>query len=71
MFFFLLIEVVLQGVSCCRGAFILMADADGATHFPDVERLEEAIVRSIPADVAQRNVNLRRKKCFFSVKLTQ
>jgi len=32
---------VRRGIYYSRGKFILMADADGATHFPDIEKLEK------------------------------
>ncbi|KHN87094.1 Dolichyl-phosphate beta-glucosyltransferase [Toxocara canis] len=38
------------GVMCCRGAMILFADADGATRFEDLEKLENEILRSTTAD---------------------
>uniref|UniRef100_A0A1L8E2Q5 Dolichyl-phosphate beta-glucosyltransferase n=1 Tax=Nyssomyia neivai TaxID=330878 RepID=A0A1L8E2Q5_9DIPT len=31
------------GVQSCRGRYILFADADGATHFPDYEKLDSKI----------------------------
>lgn len=33
----------MQGVFSSRGEKILMADADGATKFPDVEKLEKGL----------------------------
>lgn len=32
---------VREGVLCARGQFILFADADGATTFADIEKLEQ------------------------------
>ena len=32
-----------QGVLCARGESILMVDADGATEFKDLDRLEKAL----------------------------
>lgn len=33
----------LQGVFSSRGKYILMADADGATKFEDIEKVEKAL----------------------------
>uniref|UniRef100_A0A1B0D386 Dolichyl-phosphate beta-glucosyltransferase n=1 Tax=Phlebotomus papatasi TaxID=29031 RepID=A0A1B0D386_PHLPP len=42
------------GVQSCRGQYILFVDADGATHFPDYEKLESSIktIISDPKDKA-------------------
>ncbi|XP_038673984.1 dolichyl-phosphate beta-glucosyltransferase [Scyliorhinus canicula] len=32
-----------MGVLCCRGRYVLMADADGATRFADIEKVEAAL----------------------------
>ncbi|XP_072333153.1 dolichyl-phosphate beta-glucosyltransferase isoform X2 [Scyliorhinus torazame] len=32
-----------MGVLCCRGRYILMADADGATRFADIEKVEAGL----------------------------
>lgn len=42
------------GVQSCRGQYILFVDADGATHFPDYEKLETSIktIVSDPKDEA-------------------
>lgn len=34
---------MLQGVQSARGAVILFADADGATKFPDLAKLESSL----------------------------
>eukprot|EP01114_Cavostelium_apophysatum_P018635 TRINITY_DN5813_c0_g1_i1.p1 TRINITY_DN5813_c0_g1~~TRINITY_DN5813_c0_g1_i1.p1 ORF type:complete len:315 (+),score=70.47 TRINITY_DN5813_c0_g1_i1:128-1072(+) len=34
---------VRRGMMCARGKYLLFADADGATKFPDVERLEKGL----------------------------
>ena len=36
----------LQGMLSARGESLLFADADGATHFPDIEKLEEVLTAS-------------------------
>ena len=36
-----------QGVQSSRGAVILFADADGATKFPDLEKLESSLKQLI------------------------
>lgn len=37
----------LQGVQSARGHVILFADADGATKFPDIKNLEEALLKLV------------------------
>lgn len=37
----------LQGVQSARGHVILFADADGATKFPDIAKLEEALSKLV------------------------
>lgn len=39
-----------QGVQSARGAVILFADADGATKFPDLAKLEQALEELLKAD---------------------
>jgi dolichyl-phosphate beta-glucosyltransferase len=38
-----LLILMLQGVQSARGAVILFADADGATKFPDLAKLESSL----------------------------
>lgn len=40
---FVVVFVSAQGTLSCRGKLILMADADGATKFADVEKVEEGL----------------------------
>jgi len=37
----------IQGVQCTRGAVILFADADGATKFDDLNKLEASLVKQV------------------------
>lgn len=41
-----------QGVLSSRGRFILMADADGATKFADIEKVEAALKALQPGPVS-------------------
>lgn len=45
--------LVFQGVQCARGKWILFADADGATHFPDLDKLTAAMDALVPATGAE------------------
>lgn len=45
---------MLQGVQSTRGAVILFADADGATKFPDLAKLESSL-----KDLVKGNNNLK------------
>lgn len=40
---FVVVFVSAQGVLSCRGRLVLMADADGATKFADIEKVEEGL----------------------------
>lgn len=40
---FLIVFIFTQGTLSCRGRLILMADADGATKFADIENVEEGL----------------------------
>lgn len=40
----------MQGVQCARGKWILFADADGATHFPDLDKLTSSMETLVPND---------------------
>ena len=44
-----------MGVLSCRGRYILMADADGATTFSELEKLEKAVVSGFDVAVGSRN----------------
>lgn len=48
---FLLGGAVRNGVLCARGQLILFADADDATKFSDVERLEKEMIRLCNGEV--------------------
>lgn len=39
----IMLFVSAQGALSCRGKLILMADADGATKFADIEKVEEGL----------------------------
>jgi hypothetical protein len=38
---------IIQGVQCTRGAVILFADADGATKFEDLNKLEASLLKEV------------------------
>ena len=44
-----------MGVMACRGRYILMADADGATTFSEIEKLETAVKEGYDLAVGSRN----------------
>ena len=44
-----------MGVLSCRGRYILMADADGATTFSELEKLEKAVLSGFDVAVGSRN----------------
>ena len=44
-----------MGVLSCRGRYILMADADGATTFSEIEKLEKAVKEGYDLAVGSRN----------------
>ncbi|KAK8830699.1 hypothetical protein WA577_004426 [Blastocystis sp. JDR] len=44
-----------MGICSCRGRYILMADADGATTFSEIEKLEEALNSGYDVAVGSRN----------------
>jgi dolichyl-phosphate beta-glucosyltransferase len=49
---------MLQGVQSARGAVILFADADGATKFPDLAKLECRL-----KDIVKGNTNFENFLC--------
>ena len=44
-----------MGVLSCRGRYILMADADGATTFSEIEKLEKVVKEGYDLAVGSRN----------------
>ncbi|KAI6213790.1 Dolichyl-phosphate beta-glucosyltransferase [Aphelenchoides besseyi] len=54
---------VRNGVLCARGALILFADADGATRFSDLEKLELALKKS-EGELTWKKPRLLSDRCF-------
>jgi dolichyl-phosphate beta-glucosyltransferase len=50
---------MLQGVQCARGAVILFADADGATKFPDLAKLESSLKNIVKGNDNFENILCR------------
>lgn len=50
---YLLTVSVIQGIESARGALILFADADGASKFEDLSKLEEALANLVGHDVTK------------------
>jgi dolichyl-phosphate beta-glucosyltransferase len=50
---------MLQGVQSARGAVILFADADGATKFPDLAKLESSLKDTVKGNDNFGNVLCR------------
>jgi dolichyl-phosphate beta-glucosyltransferase len=50
---------MLQGVQSARGAVILFADADGATKFPDLAKLESSLKDTVKGNDNFGNIPCR------------